>query len=166
MNHSPKFFAYLWSHRRHRFSLLGSALFLIVLAALLLWHPQLPPSLKDSYGDYLAPGLAIGTLLVAAALWVHGLVLDFRSNWPRKLHVVYARYNAETEGWEPHAQILNAPLTSPADARPWAQSMAKTVLAAGHIDFSGFLAVPARELKTEGKIVHYFLIFLKTPNWL
>lgn len=142
------------SRREMLLALLG---FLLVTAVIVFMEMKTDAWWSGTFADYLDPIIAIGTLLVALLVWLNTKAENWRSSWPKKLHVLYLV--KRENGWQTHVRILDAPLTSDADIRSWGQSLGQTGVPGSkdRIPFTGFKIVPG-PLDRKNKITHTCLI--------
>lgn len=112
-----------------------------------VWKPDFLKNFPLIWENWLEASITFMLLIVAVFIWYNEKKQDWEMALPKKLNVCYKlddKYNIN---------VINAPLASEQDIRPWGLSIAQTMLNKTlRIEFEGFeIARPEIKTDTEGR---------------
>lgn len=154
---TPNFIKYTWKNSAIQILIvLGFSL----LVVFLIWNQCTPSkSLQETFANFLDPGIAFGTLLIAVLVWGNEKRRNWHSYLPKKLNVIYLL--KEDGEWKMEACIWDAPLAGESDIRAWGQSIGQTSLGMGRLPFTGFRIV---EQGRKGTDYYYGVLFFLSTS--
>lgn len=153
---------YIWKTSRYQIVLVSGLLAVMFIIFTIyqegffkhLFDPGLD-NLAKAWEDGLEALITTFILLVAVAVWYNEKKQDWENSLPKKLDIIYKL------GGNEHATVKNVPLTSEQDIRPWAQSIAQTVLnKAVPIHFSGFRLEKPNKSKDKKYMLYKIELYL------